>query len=283
MSAAQHLAQYGVSVGEARDFILSHLSSPGVIYQTALQFGVTATMLAEIYGSVTANDVVAFFDAQGMNGAALDSDSNDNSLPSDGTFLLDFEIGSSGSDQLTVGTGPLPYASVAMGMEGDDQLTSLTNTGSILLGGSGNDSYAVGANGRHVVLDSGGTDHLYIPSTFDSLEAELFNSGQDLVLSDGNLVVLMPDWQQSANRIESFSLSGTSYSYNDLVSAVQTYGNDITNLVSFYSGLTADQIDQHLALFDYLSEVEQQNFDQQVTFDTSQTVGSTPLIDYLML
>jgi hypothetical protein len=72
MTAGEHLAKYGVSVAQAREFIVANLNSPTVIYNTAKQYGVTNQMLAEIYGGVTANDVRSFFNQLGFAAADLD-------------------------------------------------------------------------------------------------------------------------------------------------------------------------------------------------------------------
>jgi hypothetical protein len=64
--AQTHLATYGVTVQQAKDFILSNTSQPAVIFSTAKQFGVTAPMLSEITGFST--DVIrGFFASFGMN------------------------------------------------------------------------------------------------------------------------------------------------------------------------------------------------------------------------
>jgi hypothetical protein len=71
-SAAAHLAQYGVSVEQARGFIVANLQSPQTIYSVAREYGVTNQMLAEIYGGVTAADVRGFFSSLGFDAGALD-------------------------------------------------------------------------------------------------------------------------------------------------------------------------------------------------------------------
>lgn len=72
MSAQTHLASLGVTMAQAKEFILANVSTPVNIYNVAKQFGVTNDMLAEIYGGVTAADVKAFFVAHGFNAALLD-------------------------------------------------------------------------------------------------------------------------------------------------------------------------------------------------------------------
>ncbi|MBB1486744.1 M10 family metallopeptidase [Oceanospirillum sediminis] len=75
MSTAEHLAQLGVTIEQARDFIISNVSQPSVIYNISVQNNITAQMLAEIYGGVTEGDVVAFFNISGLDGSALTEDS----------------------------------------------------------------------------------------------------------------------------------------------------------------------------------------------------------------
>lgn len=63
----QQLAQYGITVEEARSFVYSNLNSPQTIYQVAAQYNVNFAMLADIYGQgVSQNDVKGFFQAKGM-------------------------------------------------------------------------------------------------------------------------------------------------------------------------------------------------------------------------
>lgn len=78
MSTSEHLAQLGVTLAEARDFILQNVQQPSVIYNISVQNQITAQMLAEIYGGVTADDVVAFFNASGLDGDALTDSDTDN-------------------------------------------------------------------------------------------------------------------------------------------------------------------------------------------------------------
>ena len=67
MSAEQHLAQYGVTVEQARQFIHGNLQNPETIYQVAAQYGVTFDMLAEIYGENANGEIVkSFFNGLGM-------------------------------------------------------------------------------------------------------------------------------------------------------------------------------------------------------------------------
>jgi len=76
MSAQQHLAQYGVSVQVAKDFIMSNLDSLGTIYNTCQQFGVNNDMIAEILdiNGVDGQFVSSFFTSNGLNGDALGFD-----------------------------------------------------------------------------------------------------------------------------------------------------------------------------------------------------------------
>ncbi|WP_293266269.1 hypothetical protein [Neptunomonas sp.] len=284
MSTAEHLAQYGVTLEQAKDFILSNIAAPNVIYETSLQFGVTAAMLAEIYGGVTKEEVVGFFDAQGLNGSALDAGGSSTTtvLPSGGIFNLNFTLGTSEADQILSGAGSLPSLAVAIGMEGNDQLVANNSTSTVLLGGSGNDTYTLGSSGQYLILDSSGSnDHINMSTSFSELDAELINGGNDLILFDSSLALLLPDWKNPENRIESFSLNGESYTYSHLVAAVNAYGVTIDNFS--FNGMDSSSIDKHLKLFDKLALVDSTNAAQELDFDTTQVVGSDSLIDYYML
>lgn len=72
MSASTHLAQFGVTIAQAREFIFSNVENPGTIYAVSKQFGVTNEMLAEIVGGgFTAQQVSNFFTERGFDGPAL--------------------------------------------------------------------------------------------------------------------------------------------------------------------------------------------------------------------
>ncbi len=77
MTASELLAQYGITVAQAREWIMSKLSTPSEIYNAAVSFGVTSEMLAEIVAPVvpgaTADLVESFFTANGFDGSALGS------------------------------------------------------------------------------------------------------------------------------------------------------------------------------------------------------------------
>lgn len=48
MSAATHLAKFGVTVEQAYDFIIANVDQPEIIFDTAEEFAVTTAMLSEI-------------------------------------------------------------------------------------------------------------------------------------------------------------------------------------------------------------------------------------------
>lgn len=72
MPAEQHLAQYNVTMNQARDFIEANLDTPSVIFETAKEFGVTSWMLAEIYGGVSTMQTLKFFTDQGFDTREID-------------------------------------------------------------------------------------------------------------------------------------------------------------------------------------------------------------------
>ena len=76
-SAQSYLAQYNVSMQQAFDFVAANIEQPQNIYQVAKDFGLTNQMLAEIVGhgvpNITANDIKAWFGAQGYDASVLDA------------------------------------------------------------------------------------------------------------------------------------------------------------------------------------------------------------------
>lgn len=79
-SAAEFLSARGVSMQQALDFVLSNQNHPEVIYNIAVQAGITNSMLAEIISPVLpgvgADAVENFFKAHGLNGSALNGTSS---------------------------------------------------------------------------------------------------------------------------------------------------------------------------------------------------------------
>ena len=77
MNAEQLLAQFGITMDDAREWIMSNLNNPETIYNTALTFGIDSSMLAEIVSPVVeganAQLVEGFFSSYGLDGSALNS------------------------------------------------------------------------------------------------------------------------------------------------------------------------------------------------------------------
>lgn len=75
MTAAELLATHNLTVQQASDWIQANVGNPTLVYNTAMQFGVNSSMLAEIVSSwvpgATAGAVEGFFSNNGLNGAAL--------------------------------------------------------------------------------------------------------------------------------------------------------------------------------------------------------------------
>lgn len=74
-SAAQQLAQYGLTVDVARQWIASNLSNPKTVFDVCKNGGVDSTMIAEILNplapGLNAATVESFFSSKGLNGSAL--------------------------------------------------------------------------------------------------------------------------------------------------------------------------------------------------------------------
>jgi hypothetical protein len=72
MTTPDYLAQYGITMQQAHDFVFANLDAPDRILSVALQYGVTTTMLGDIAGGYSATDVRAFFSAHGLDASPLD-------------------------------------------------------------------------------------------------------------------------------------------------------------------------------------------------------------------
>jgi hypothetical protein len=134
-SAAAHLAQYGVSVVQARSFIVANLQSPQTIYSVAREFGVTNQMLAEIYGGVTAADVRGFFSSLGFDAAALDP------APSASAPVLPAEYSSISTQLLTynTATGALSNEAIKQSIINSTSLAAYNNAFNLASLSSGSD------------------------------------------------------------------------------------------------------------------------------------------------
>ncbi len=104
MTAQQHLAQFGVTVDQAREFILNNLDNLSYLLSVCQQFGVTNSMLAEIYGGVTSADVINYFSANGLDSSLLDSTGDVVLVPDDLTGLLNLISPNENTDGLSNAT-----------------------------------------------------------------------------------------------------------------------------------------------------------------------------------
>ncbi|MCO4757848.1 MAG: hypothetical protein KC477_07485 [Oceanospirillaceae bacterium] len=103
MSTESHLAQLGVTIEQARNFIIANVQNPSVIFNVAKQHGITNQMLAEIYGGVTAETVQAFFDTKGIDSSELDvADDNTDSPSIIGTWHMTEDAGEEGVHEVTL-------------------------------------------------------------------------------------------------------------------------------------------------------------------------------------
>lgn len=89
-TAAEKLAGYGITVDQARAWIMGNLESPALVFNTAKQYGITSSMLAEIVApavpGATASLVEGFFTSKGLDGTSLaehSSSSGSELLPAD--------------------------------------------------------------------------------------------------------------------------------------------------------------------------------------------------------
>lgn len=72
MTTPEYLAQFGITMQEAHDFVFANLGAPDHLLAVALQYGVTTTMLGDIAGGFTSTDVRDFFSEHGLDASPLD-------------------------------------------------------------------------------------------------------------------------------------------------------------------------------------------------------------------
>ncbi|MHB1121995.1 MAG: hypothetical protein ACYC0T_04635 [Ramlibacter sp.] len=68
---SSYLANFNVTIEQARDFVFAHLDEPTTIFTTARQYGITNEMLGEIAG-YSADEVRGFFGSFSINAGELD-------------------------------------------------------------------------------------------------------------------------------------------------------------------------------------------------------------------
>lgn len=87
MTTESHLASLGVTMQQAKAFILSHINEPLTIYQIALDNEITTVMLSEITGAST-NVIRNYFNSKGFSADLLDlANTQPTNLPSLNSFI----------------------------------------------------------------------------------------------------------------------------------------------------------------------------------------------------
>ena len=155
MQAADFLARFDLTVGQATDFIVSNLSNPTGLFSILRQAGVGSDMVAQIvqsrFSTITAVDVRNFFAAHQLDTSELDSAYLDflrSSISRTSSGMShDSLVGTAGADHIDGGAGN----DTIDGLAGDD----------ILIGDSGND----------VLRGGWGSDYLEGGLGADRLEA----------------------------------------------------------------------------------------------------------------
>jgi len=129
-------------------------------------------------------------------------------------------IGSTGNDTFNAND----YVAM-MGLQGDDDFGGVS---ALDIGGSGNDYYYIGVPGIVTVMERSGAGDALVATeigfnrattraiTIDSRHLFMFDTA-----SSQGMVLL--DWQQPANHIETFVLSGITYSYDQFAAGIATF------------------------------------------------------------
>ena len=161
-----------------------------------------------------------------------------------GTSNNDIIESAGGEDIVYAGNGN----DIVYGQDGDDIIDAGSGNDRLiggkdndyLKGGSGNDVYIFNrGDGRDFITDSAGTDVLFFGEgiTKDDLVLKVFDNNLAIGLKDGatsfyrlNDRIIIKDWYNTANRIESFEFSdGTSLTTSEIIQSIGTDGDDLVN------------------------------------------------------
>lgn len=159
MSTSSYLANFGVTIGQAREYVLAHLNDPHAIVATARHFGVTDEMLGEIAGDYSAAEVRGYLAGFGIDASGLEAESL---FPSD---MLAF----SGVMALNTETGELSTASL--------RAQVIAHTGEAAYNAAFDPNhYAGGLDGVFSVADLGVSSLGDLPAAAQTLESLFYGT-----------------------------------------------------------------------------------------------------------
>ena len=204
---------------------------------------------------------------------------------------------------------------IIYGLDGDDNLNSTATLAGedfpdgkatiILVGGTGRNNYQIRRNSTAIAIENNNNDDnilwTTIGSTGLSLEKETSFVAQidnrHLYMGDTvtDQYIILIDWQQPANQIETFDLTEGMVSYEDFVSSYQNSSNyrgnftwnelAATGEIDLYRlGLSPDTIDEDIATIEQRSielEVESKGGVFLVAEDTGESLEGGINDDYL--
>jgi hypothetical protein len=138
---------------------------------------------------------------------------------------------------------------VVLGLTGDDRLTAGgtgTDSGSVLAGGLGDDTYIIPAGEGAIILESGGTDTVVFPFSGSSSTGFIYTvDNRHLVIGDSatNSLALIVDWQNPAKRVEKIvDSTGFTVTYDQIASQYTSspnyQGNVAGDSINPNTGLT---------------------------------------------
>lgn len=106
MKASQHLSSHGISMNQARSFLINNITDTSTILSVCQEYGVTNEMLAEIYGGISRGTVVSYFAKNGLNSLLLDDAETEDDSLTDDDLLTDNDDSDTSIDsaELTVNT-----------------------------------------------------------------------------------------------------------------------------------------------------------------------------------
>ncbi|SBS34888.1 hypothetical protein MAQ5080_03006 [Marinomonas aquimarina] len=113
MKAAKHLNDMNISLGQARAFLQSNLSTPDLLMQILEQYEVSNEMVAEIMGS-SRGHIVRYFAQNGIDSSVLDTFHSDDEIEED-----EDEDTGYGSDAVALAVNSNLDAEIGEAMESD--------------------------------------------------------------------------------------------------------------------------------------------------------------------
>ena len=223
MTTQEYLSKYGITLEEARDFVMNNLDNLDVIYNAAKEYGVNNDMLADIvsndFPGVTGKAVNDFFQQHGFDGISLGF--NDSDIYH--KFTLDelagktlYEVSASGyNGSCTAGKGIYNFSDTSHGSTTNGVIESIPFDYSIDASGILVLNFSDGHTNYIKAFDDskiGGLELKWV-DTGDISYEDLIQYPKDLLNSDNNVNFFFADENQAdafMEQIDSLSTEAAS-------------------------------------------------------------------------